>query len=319
MSNTTPPGWFPDPQVPGHQRYWDGNAWTEHTAPYHQPVQSYPAVTAQPLAPAAARGNWFLRHPILSGVAALFVVLIAIGAASGGGDPDSDEKKTVASDSKSNDDVEPADDAPTDSPSAVVEAAPVDTDGDGVVDGDDFLPNDPNVRTAYDVDTDGDGVADPDDDFPEDAAFSKDSDGDQVADRLDAFPQDANYSKDTDSDKVADSVDAFPNDPSRSEITLAMENALGSAEGYLDFTGFSRQGLIDQLTSEYGDGYKVADATWAVDQLDANWKEQAVRSAKGYLDFTSFSRQGLIDQLSSAYGDKYTLEEATYAVDKIGL
>ena len=46
-----------------------------------------------------------------------------------------------------------------------------------------------------------------------------------------------------------------------------MENALGSAEDYLDYTAFSRLGLIDQLSSEYGEGFDLADATWAVDQL----------------------------------------------------
>lgn len=66
-------------------------------------------------------------------------------------------------------------------------------------------------------------------------------------------------------------------------------------------------------------GYKVEDATWAVDQLDVDWKKQAVRSAKNYLDYTPFSHQGLIDQLSSPYGAQFTLEEATYAVNKIGL
>jgi hypothetical protein len=30
-SPTTPPGWYPDPNQPGSQRYWDGSAWTEHT------------------------------------------------------------------------------------------------------------------------------------------------------------------------------------------------------------------------------------------------------------------------------------------------
>ncbi len=77
--------------------------------------------------------------------------------------------------------------------------------------------------------------------------------------------------------------------------------------------------MIKQLSSEYGEGYELADATWAVDQLKVNWNEQAVRSGKSYLEFTSFSRQGLIEQLSSAYGEQFTLAQATYAVNKIGL
>lgn len=27
------PGWYPDPQVGGQQRWWDGQGWTDHTAP----------------------------------------------------------------------------------------------------------------------------------------------------------------------------------------------------------------------------------------------------------------------------------------------
>jgi hypothetical protein len=29
----TPAGWFPDPQMPGQLRYWDGAGWTAHTQP----------------------------------------------------------------------------------------------------------------------------------------------------------------------------------------------------------------------------------------------------------------------------------------------
>lgn len=32
MSATPPAGWYPDPQDADKQRYWDGSAWTEHTA-----------------------------------------------------------------------------------------------------------------------------------------------------------------------------------------------------------------------------------------------------------------------------------------------
>ena len=34
----TPAGWFPDPQQPGQQRYWDGAEWTAHTQPLSGPV-----------------------------------------------------------------------------------------------------------------------------------------------------------------------------------------------------------------------------------------------------------------------------------------
>ena len=30
---TAPAGWYPDTTKPGQQRYWDGNAWTDHVAP----------------------------------------------------------------------------------------------------------------------------------------------------------------------------------------------------------------------------------------------------------------------------------------------
>lgn len=32
VSDTPPAGWYPDPQDASRQRYWNGTAWTEHTA-----------------------------------------------------------------------------------------------------------------------------------------------------------------------------------------------------------------------------------------------------------------------------------------------
>jgi len=36
----TPAGWYPDATDPSVQRYWDGTAWTEHTAPAPERVDS---------------------------------------------------------------------------------------------------------------------------------------------------------------------------------------------------------------------------------------------------------------------------------------
>jgi len=101
-------------------------------------------------------------------------------------------------------------------------------------------------------------------------------------------------------------------------FTTQQLNALRSAKAYLDYTFFSRKGLIDQLSSRHGDNYNVDDATIAVDSLNIDWNQQAIGSAKDYLDFQGFSCKGLIDQLSSKHGSKYTVEQATYGAQQAG-
>ena len=101
--------------------------------------------------------------------------------------------------------------------------------------------------------------------------------------------------------------------------TVSQQQALDSAKSYLDMgTGFSRAGLIDQLSSSAGDQFSVADATWAVDHSGADWYAQAVMSAKGYMKMGGFSRASLIDQLSTP-AEQFTLAQATYAVNQVGL
>lgn len=95
-------------------------------------------------------------------------------------------------------------------------------------------------------------------------------------------------------------------------LTGPQKNAVRSATQYLSTQGFSRSGLIQQLSSDYGDGYNVADATVAVDTLNVDWNKQAVRSAKQYLSIQGFSCKGLIDQLSSSAGDGYTESQANH-------
>ena len=106
-------------------------------------------------------------------------------------------------------------------------------------------------------------------------------------------------------------------------MDAATKNASRSAQSYLDFKGFSKEGLIRQLSSEYGDGYTVEQATAAVQAMEdageVDWNEQAVRSGQSYLDMKGYSRDGLIQQRSSEYGEMFTVEQATYAADQLGL
>jgi hypothetical protein len=117
---------------------------------------------------------------------------------------------------------------------------------------------------------------------------------------------------------AAATAKAAPTAPSGPTLTNQQQNAARSARSYLNFTAFSRQGLIDQLSSAYGDKYAVQDATIAVDSLNVDWNAEAVRSAKSYLKLTAFSCQGLIDQLDSPYGGKFTVAQATYGAQQAG-
>lgn len=103
-------------------------------------------------------------------------------------------------------------------------------------------------------------------------------------------------------------------------LTNAQDEAVESAQSYLDLgSGFSKRGLIRQLSSAAGEGYSRADATAAVEQMDVDFKEQAVLSAQSYVDIQGFSRKALVEQLTSSAGDGYTKAEAEYAADKVGL
>jgi hypothetical protein len=104
----------------------------------------------------------------------------------------------------------------------------------------------------------------------------------------------------------------------RSRLTGPQNNAVRSAEQYLNMSGFSRAGLIQQLSSDAGEGFSVSDATAAVDSLTVDWNENAAKSAKAYLDMSGFSCKGLIEQLSSSAGEKYTKAQATYGAQQAG-
>lgn len=90
-------------------------------------------------------------------------------------------------------------------------------------------------------------------------------------------------------------------------------NARRAAASYLNYSAFSRTGLIKQLEYE---GFSTSDATYGVDAQNADWNAQAAKAAKSYLSYSAFSRSGLFDQLKY---EGYTDEQATYGVDSTGL
>ena len=124
-------------------------------------------------------------------------------------------------------------------------------------------------------------------------------------------------------DTLADeSLASSGGDQSANETTIGLTgpqaNAVRTAQQYLAMTGFSREGLIEQLSSDAGSGYGVDDATAAVDSLSVDWNEQAARTAKQYLQMTGFSCSGLIEQLSSSAGSGYTESQARFGAEQAG-
>ena len=95
------------------------------------------------------------------------------------------------------------------------------------------------------------------------------------------------------------------------------KNALKKGQTYADMMHMSKQGVYDQLTSEYGEGFPADAAQYAIDNIDVDWKENALKKATSYYENMAMSKEGVYEQLVSAYGEQFTAEEAQYAVDNL--
>lgn len=116
-------------------------------------------------------------------------------------------------------------------------------------------------------------------------------------------------------DELLDSINRLSEmvddmDTDGTPITQGKKNALKQAESYLKYSAFSYKGLIEQLEYE---GYSTAEATYAVDNCGADWKEQAVKKAEEYLKYSAFSKSGLIEQLEY---EGFTHDQAAYGADQ---
>ncbi|WP_299087985.1 Ltp family lipoprotein [uncultured Microbacterium sp.] len=291
-----PAGWYPDPQNASTQRYWDGARWTEQVnAGSGHPASTAPHGSAHPstLASAAVLPTGAVAVAPKTGLRALrwwqwalialgaLLLIAAIGGAIGG--------------AKSTDDL-----ADADAPVAAVStptAEPVEEEPDTTV-------------AVPDV---GGGTIGEARTLVEAAGFTLTTDAGAGDDWIITSQSPTGGLKAEPGTAVSVTAEA-----PKPVYSLEQQNALEEAQSYLDYSGFSRQGLIDQLSSEYGGGYPVDVATWAVDTVGADWNAEAVESAQDYLDYSSISRQGLYDQLTSAYGGQFTPDEANHALAAVG-
>ena len=88
--------------------------------------------------------------------------------------------------------------------------------------------------------------------------------------------------------------------------------ALVKAKSYVKHGAYSRNTLSEQLTLE---GFSEEDVANAVENCEADWKEEAAESAKEYLKTSSMTKEDLEDILKD---DGFTDEEVSYGIANCG-
>lgn len=107
-------------------------------------------------------------------------------------------------------------------------------------------------------------------------------------------------------------------EPEEDDVSKEFKSALNKAKNYANTMNMSKQGVYEQLVSEYGENFPEDAAQYAIDNLtDVDWNENALKKATNYSDTMNMSKQGIYDQLISDFGEQFTESEAQYAIDNI--
>lgn len=100
-------------------------------------------------------------------------------------------------------------------------------------------------------------------------------------------------------------------------VSAEYKSALSQAGSYASTMHMSKQGVYDQLVSQYGGKFSAAAAQYAIDNVQADWNANALAKAKDYQDTMHLSPSAIHDQLTSASGEKFTKAEADYAIQHL--
>lgn len=95
------------------------------------------------------------------------------------------------------------------------------------------------------------------------------------------------------------------------------KSALNQAGSYAKTMHMSKQGVYDQLVSEFGGKFSEAAAQYAIDNVKADWNANALAKAKDYQKNMSMSPAAIHYQLTSSAGEKFTAAEADYAIQHL--
>lgn len=119
----------------------------------------------------------------------------------------------------------------------------------------------------------------------------------------------------TNSNSAADTLNKT--ETKQPNVPAEYKSALNQADSYAKTMHMSKQGVYDQLVSEYGGKFTAPAAQYAIDNVKADWNANALAKAKDYQKQQSLSPSAIHDQLTSAAGEKFTVAEADYAIQHL--
>jgi len=121
----------------------------------------------------------------------------------------------------------------------------------------------------------------------------------------------------TSNEEKADVIEEKPEPTKEATIPAEYKSALNKARMYAKTMHMSKQGVYDQLVSEYGEKFSAEAGQYAIDNMKADWNVNALVKAKTYQDTMNMSPAAIHDQLTSEYGEKFTKAEADYAIQHL--